>query len=151
MHAIVVIFDLLICSIIGSGGWFAYRAFERFHFNVRRALQAEVDAVLIVGRGMEDIHEAIQRLLPHVVAMRGTLDSVVRSDTHPATAAIEAPQVPKPHGEAKTLVLLNADRTVAHEVTWHRDVPAVYSYGGRVFERIGDDMNAAGHWEFVPC
>lgn len=80
--------------------------------------------------------------------LRGTLESVIRVGETPAVAALESPQVPRPHGEPSTLNLRNADGTIAHEVTWHRAVPSTHAYGGRVFTLLG--QNESGSWDFAP-
>jgi len=103
-------------------------------------------AVRDINVSPDDIRAQIGGLAESVQALR---QSEQRRASVPRMTALEAPQVPKPHGEAKTLLLLNENHSVAHEVTWHRDVPKTYSYGGRVFELLG--ANDAGQWEFLPC
>lgn len=84
----------------------------------------------------------------NIVLLRGTLESVIRVDETPTLAAIEAPQVPRPHGESSTLHLRNKDGTIAHEVTYHRTIPNTYAYGGRVFTLVG--QHESGSWDFAP-
>lgn len=38
-------------------------------------------------------------------------------------------------GTEHVLLLMNADSTVAHEVTWYREIPHAHVYGGRTFTR----------------
>jgi len=157
MHTIVIILQVVLGIAIGVfAGWYALRALElleRISEYLDDIARMQGETMAMSALKLESVVSAIQAVEVHAVGMRATLESVVRvpekSNEEPRMAALEAPQVPSPHGEARTLLLMNRDHTTAHEVTWHRDVPKVYAYGGRVFELLG--RNDEGQWEFLPC
>ncbi len=127
---------------------------EKPQSSIEPQLQNLTESITILKSAIEtmhadpqDIHAQFSGITESVEMLRSAIHT--RAAEPPRVHALEAPQVPTPHGEAKTLLLMNKDHTTAHEVTWHRDVPSVYSYGGRVFELLGP--NDAGQWEFLPC
>lgn len=106
------------------------------------------EAVVNINMTPDDLRAQLGGLSESVSLLRDS-EQARRAAAPPRMTALEAPQVPRPHGEAKTLLLMNKNHTVAHEVTWHRDVPKTYAYAGRVFELLG--VNESGQWEFLPC
>lgn len=157
MHPIIIIWLVLACIAVAGWGYVVFGVVASIYRDFTVALQAQTDVLALSERHLSaihqqlaDTHDVVQPFTQHIAAIRHTLESVVRPESRPVT--LEAPQVPIPHGEPKTLLLMNDDRTVAHRVTSHRDVPNTYAYGGRVFQRGSDDPpNDEGSWEFLPC
>ena len=206
MHAITLFVEFGVAVLCGLWAWSIHDALSILTQDVvaMNGLTLKYFADLV--HQLEETHAAMQSIAPHVVAIRATLESVVRvdqprsslepqlqgltesisilkgaieqsrvspEDIHaqfgglqesvdllrssiheraaepPRVQSLEAPQVPRPHGEPKTLLLMNQNHSVAHTVTWHRDVPKTFAYAGRVFELLG--VNEAGAWEFLPC
>lgn len=157
MHTIAILWLLLACMALAMFSYAVFGVVASIYRDFTIALQALADVLALSERHLSaiqqqlaDTHSVVQPLTQHLAAIRHTLESVVRPESRPV--ALEAPQVPIPHGEPKTLLLMNDDRTVAHRVTSHRDVPNTYAYGGRVFQRGPEDPpNDEGSWEFLPC
>lgn len=152
MHAVA---DAL--KVIGETGliavmlvwmWAVYDALSRLNQAAAFVLPCYI-ALGKMAEELSDLTAVTVQLGTQLAGVRATLESVVRVEPTIPAGVTEAPQVPTPHGEAKTLLLMNANHTVAHEVSWHRDVPKTYAYGGRVFELLG--QNESGQWEFLPC
>lgn len=151
MHTIAIIWLLLACMALTMFSYAVFGVVASIYRDFTVALQSQLDAALLMQTQLATITNALQQHSTHLAAVRNTLESVVRPESQ-RTVSLEAPQVPIPHGEPKTLLLMNDDRTVAHRVTSHRDVPNTYAYGGRVFQRGPDDPpNDEGSWEFLPC
>lgn len=118
-------------------------------------LQGLTDSIIVLRAAIETMHADPQDISAQVNGIAESVD-LLRSTVQarpvaepPRMTALDAPQVPTPYGAPKTLLLMNADRSIAHRVTYHRDVPATYAYAGRVFQLHGS--NEDGAWEFLPC